>query len=320
MKTIKALAGLAFLALGLAASAQTFPSRPITLIVPFGAGGITDQAARLAAAKVAEHIGQPVLVENKPGANGQTAIASLKQQPADGHTLLWASIGTHAINASLYPRLNYDPVKDFEPITLTFSSTHFLLVPASSPARTVADLVAMAKSRPGTLTFASVGIGSGSHLVGELFKAQARVNVTHVPYKGSVSALPDVLAGRVDFFFDGPTSAPFVKEGKLRALAATSARRAPVLPDVPTMAEAGYPGVELDAWFGIVARAGTPPAVIEKLNTEFVRALKDAEVQRRIEDFGGVVIAGTPSEMARHMANETARLAKVVKDSGAKPE
>jgi len=321
MKAIKLFGALVSLALYAASvSAQGFPSRPITLIVPFAAGGTSDQAARIVALKVADQIGQPVVVENRPGANGQTAIAALKQQPADGHTLLWVSIGTHAINASLYPKLNYDPVKDFEPITLTFASTHFLLVPANSPAKNVEELVALAKARPGAMTFASVGIGSGSHLVGEMFKAAARIDVAHVPYKGSVSALPDVVGGRVDFFFDGPTSAPMVKEGKLRALAATDTHRAPVLPNVPTMAEAGYPGVELNAWFGIVAPAGTPKPVIARLNTEFVRAFKDHAVEQRINDFGGVVIAGTPAEMAAHMARETTRLAKVVKASGAKPD
>jgi tripartite-type tricarboxylate transporter receptor subunit TctC len=303
-----------------AASPQTFPTRTLTLIVPFAPGGTSDQAARLAAAKATDGLGQQVIVENRPGANGQTAIAAFRQQPADGHTLLWVSIGTHAINASLYPKLNYDPVKDFEPVTLTFASTHFLLVPAASPAKSVDDLVALAKAKPGSLVFASVGIGSGSHLVAEMFRARTHIDVSHVPYKGSTAALPDVVGGRVDFFFDGPTSAPLVKEGKLRALAATDTKRAAILPDVPTMAEAGHPGIELNAWFGIVAAAGTPKPVLTRLNTEFVKALRHPEVAQKITDFGGTVIAGTPAEMAAHMARETERLGKVVKASGAKPD
>ena len=321
MTAFRNLGLLAFAACGMAAAwAQAFPTKPITIVVPFAPGGTSDQTARLAAVKIAESTGQQVIVENKPGANGQTAIAAVKQAPADGHTVFWASIGTHAINQSLYQKLNYDPVKDFEPVTLTFASTHFLLVPASSPAKTVADLVALAKANPGKLTFASVGIGSGSHLVAEMFKAHTKIDVSHVPYKGSTSALPDVIGARVDMFFDGPTSAPLVREGKLRALATTDRQRAAVLPNVPTMAEAGFAGIELNAWFGILAPAGTPKPVVAKLNAEFVKALRSPDVTQKINDFGGSVIAGTPAEFAAQIASETDRLGKVVRASGAKAE
>ena len=302
------------------AHAQTFPSRPVTLLVPFAAGGTSDQTARLIAAKFQESTGQTMLVENRAGANGQTAIAALKLQPADGYTLFWGSIGTHAINAALYPKLHYDPIKDFEPISGTFSSTHFLLVPATSPARTVAEFVALAKSKPDTLTIASVGIGSGSHLVGEMFKAQAGIHLGHVPYKGSISALPDLVSGRTDVLFDGPTSAPLVKEGKLRALAATDNQRAQVLPQVPTMAEAGFPGVELNAWFGIFALVGTPKPVVAKLNAEIVKALRHPEVVDKVQTMGGAVIAGTPEALAARVARESDRLGKLVRAAGIKPE
>ncbi|NRF71869.1 tripartite tricarboxylate transporter substrate binding protein [Aquincola sp. S2] len=315
------LCALAFLVAGAAqAQAQSFPTRPVTLLVPFAPGGTSDQAARLIAAKFQESTGQPMLVENKAGANGQTAIAALKQQPADGYTLFWGSIGTHAINAALYAKLNYDPVKDFEPVSATFSSTHFLLVPATSPAKTVAEFVTLAKAKGGSLNIASVGIGSGSHLVGEMFKAKSGIQLGHVPYKGSASALPDVIGGRIDVFFDGPTSAPLVKEGKLRALAATDSQRAPVLPDVPTMAEAGFPGVELNAWFGIFAPAGTPKAVVTRLNAEIVKALRQPDVIEKVHGFGGAVIAGTPEALAQRVARESDRLGKLVRAVGVKAE
>ena len=307
------------LACGLAA-AQAFPNKPITIVVPFAPGGTSDQAARVLAQKVGPALGQQVLVENKAGGNGQTAIAFVKQQPADGHTLLWVSAGILAINPWLFSKLNYDPLKDFEGVTGTFASTHFLLVPASSPAKTVADVVAAAKAQPGKLSLASVGIGSGSHLVGEIFKARTGVSLNHVPYKGSTAALPDVVGARIDLFFDGPTSAPLVREGKLRALATTDTKRSPALPDVPTMAEAGFPGVELNSWFALMVSTGTPKPVIARLNAELVKALRDPDVVKAITDAGGTPTPTTPAELAKLTASEHERMGQVVKASGAKPE
>jgi tripartite-type tricarboxylate transporter receptor subunit TctC len=310
----------ALLPLAATAAADDFPTQPITIIVPFAAGGSSDQAARLAATKLQASLGQPVMVENKTGGNGQIAATAVKLAKPDGHTLMWVSVGTHAINPSLYAKLSYDPVKDFAPVIQTFKSTHFLLVPAASPAKNVNDVIAMARAAPGKLTFASVGIGSGSHLTGELFKSVAKIDAAHVPYRGSTAAIPDVVGGRVDYFFDGPTSAPLVKEGKMRALAVTDSKRAAVLPDVPTMAEAGYPAVELNSWFGIVAPAGTPKAVIARLNSEFNKAYRSPDVAQKIADMGGSVVGGTPEEFAAFMARETDRLGQLVKASGAKAE
>ena len=257
------IAGAATAAVSAFALGQTFPAKPITIIVPFPPGGVTDPVARQVGQRLAENVKQPVIVDNKPGASGIIASEYVKKQPADGYTVLFAFTGSHAVNPSLYTKLPYDPQKDFQPVTLIINTPHILVVPADSPAKSVADLVAMAKSKPAGLTFASQGIGAGGHLLGEMFKAQTKTNLAHVPYKGSAPALTDMLAGRVDLFFDAMvTSLPYVKDGKLRALAIANKTRSKLLPDVPTMAEAGLPGVEMDQWFGMMVPAGTPPAVV----------------------------------------------------------
>src|SRR5215467_12566169 len=257
------VAGLALASLGGAVVAQTFPSRPITLVVPFPPGGVTDPVARFVGQKVAESVGQQVVVENKPGAGGVIGAETVKRAPADGYTLFMGHAGTHAVNPALYTKLPYDPVKDFVPITLMISTAHILVVPADSPAKSVSELVALAKSRPNGLVYASQSVGAGGHLLGEMLKARTGANLHHVPYKGSAPAIQDILAGRVDLFFDAPiTSGPHVREGKLKILAAASPRRLRWFPDTPTMAEAGYPGVELDFWFGLFAPAGTPQPVL----------------------------------------------------------
>jgi tripartite-type tricarboxylate transporter receptor subunit TctC len=322
MKKVHTLMALAALGLGTVmppAGAQDFPNRTITVVVPFAAGGLTDQVARIAAQQMSESMGQPVVVDNKAGGNGQVAASFVKQARPDGYTLMVASAGTHAINQSLYAKLTYDPVKDFDPVTLLYKSTHFLLVPASSPARTVADVVAAARAKPG-LVFASSGTGSGAHLSGELFKSIAKVEISHIAYKGSAAAIPDVVGGRVDMFFDGTTSAPLVREGKLRALAVTDTVRSPALPDVPTMAEAGFPGVEVNSWFGIITPAGTPAPVINKLAAEFDKAMRSATTAQKTSPMGITVLTGTPQAFAAHIASETERLGKIVKASGARAE
>jgi tripartite-type tricarboxylate transporter receptor subunit TctC len=317
--TLLALATLAWGATTQPAAAQDFPTRPITVVVPFAAGGLTDQVVRIAAQQLSDSLGQPVVVDNRAGGNGQVAAAFVKQARPDGYTLMVASAGTHAINQSLYAKLSYDPVKDFDPVTLLYKSTHFLLVPATSPAKTVADVVAAAKAKPG-LTFASSGSGSGAHLSGELFKSIAKIDISHVPYKGSAAAIPDVVGGRVDLFFDGTTSAPLVREGKLRALAVTDTVRSPALPEVPTMAEAGFPGVEVNSWFGIVTPAGTPAPVIAKLAAEFNKTMRSATTAQKTSQMGITVLTGTPQAFAAHISSETDRLGKIVKASGARAE
>jgi tripartite-type tricarboxylate transporter receptor subunit TctC len=295
-------------------------SRPLTIVVPFSAGGSSDQAARLLAGKLADSLGQSVIVDNRTGGNGQVAAAVVKQARPDGHTLLWASHGILAINPSLYSKLTYDAIKDFEPVTLVFKSTHFLLVPAKSTATSAADVVALARARPGQLSFASVGVGSGSHLVAEMFRVANKIEVVHVPYRGSTNALPDVVAGRIDYFFDGPGNAvELVRAGQLRALAVTDTRRFAQLPDVPTMAEAGFADHVLNSWFGLVAPAGTPGRVITKLQVELRKAMQSADLVARMAEFGAQVAPSeSPQDFAAFIASENARLGKVVRDSGAR--
>ncbi|WP_457580770.1 Bug family tripartite tricarboxylate transporter substrate binding protein [Ensifer canadensis] len=311
-KTLAAAAVAA--ATALTASAQEFPTKTITIIVPFSAGGSSDIGARLAAEKLSASIGQPVVVENKTGANGQVAVNEFMSKEADGYTLLWVSHGIVAINPALYKDLSYDPLKDFEPITLAFTSTHILLVPTDSPFKAPADIVAAAKEQPGELTFASVGVGSGSHLVAEMFKTEAGISTEHVPYKGSTDALPDVISGRVSYFFDGPAnSLGMIKEGKLRALAVTDTQRAAYLPDVPTMAEAGFRNSQLNAWFGLVAKSGTPEPIITRLHAELVKAYSDPTIVAKMADIGtSVRPSASPAEFADMFKSEHKRLGAAV--------
>ena len=289
--------------------------------MPFPPGGVTDPVARQVGQRLAENVKQPVIVDNKPGASGIIASEYVKKQPADGYTVLFAFTGSHAVNPSLYTKLPYDPQKDFQPVTLIINTPHILVVPADSPAKSVADLVAMAKSKPAGLTFASQGIGAGGHLLGEMFKAQTKTNLAHVPYKGSAPALTDMLAGRVDLFFDAMvTSLPYVKDGKLRALAIANKTRSKLLPDVPTMAEAGFPGVEMDQWFGMMVPAGTPPAVVAKLNEEFIKAVRSPDIEKSLTERGLDVVTSTPDQFAAQIKTDTAVLGKVVKESGAKAD
>jgi tripartite-type tricarboxylate transporter receptor subunit TctC len=301
--------------------AQTFPSKPITIIVPFPPGGVTDPVARMVGQKVSESMKQPVIVDNKPGASGIIAAELVKKAPPDGHTVLMGFTGSHAVNPTLYSKLPYDPFKDFEPITVLINTKHVLVVPADSPANSVADLVALAKKKPGGLSFASQGIGAGGHLLGEMLKARAKVPMEHVAYKGSAPAVQDILASRVDLFFDAVvTSLPHIKEGKMKALAIASKERFSQLPNVPTMAEAGFPGVEMDQWFGMFVPAGTPKPVVQKLHDEFVKAVRNPEVSSKITATGLEVLTNTPEEFAALMKNDAAVLGKVVKDSGAKAD
>lgn len=315
--------GLTVLVLAAAGAvlAQDFPSRPITFIVPFPPGGTTDPAARLVAKMLSESLKQPVLVENKAGGAGIPAAMFVKQAAPDGYTLMMGHVGTHAVNASLYSKLPYDPVKDFQPITLMDKSTFLLAIPADSPARTVAELVTIARTRPGGVTFASQGIGTGGHLLGEMLKTQSGASFTHVPYKGAGPAVTDLLAGRVDMFFDSlALSGRFVRERKARALAVASAARHPLFPDLPTMAEAGYPGLELETWFGIFAPRGTPQPVVRKLHAEFVSVLRNPAVIKYFTDQGLDVVTNTPEEFAQLINSELVRLGKVVRESGARAD
>jgi len=301
------------------AMAQAFPNKAITLVVPFPPGGVTDPFARYVGPKVTESIGQQIVIDNKPGAAGIIAAELVKNAAPDGYTLLMGHGGTHAVNSSLYSKLPYDPVKDFAPITTMIVTKHMLVVPADSPAKTVTELVAYAKTKK--LTYASQSVGAGGHLLGEMLKIRTGVDMTHVPYKGSAPALQDILAGRIDLFFDAPiTSGPHVRSGKLRALAMASPKRAVQFPDVPTMAEAGFPGIELDFWFALYAPGATPVAIVNRLNSEFVKAMQNPDISKRFGDLALDVVTSTPAELAKLGAEDTVRLGKVVRDSGAKAD
>ena len=312
------LATLALAALPGLALAQAFPQRSITLVVPFPAGGITDQISRAMAQKMGETLGQPVIVDNKPGGGGQIAANTVKQAPADGHTIFVGATEMFAINQNLFRKFSYDPLKDFAPITSLIASPLVLVVPANSPINSVQDLVQQAKTRKGGLNFASQGIGSIGHLLGELFRGQAGGEYNHVAYKGSAPALQDVMAGQVDMMFDPViTTAPLIAGKKIKPLAIAAAKRSPQLPDVPTLAELGIKGVDAGVWFGAAARSGTPAPVITKLNEAFLKALNDPEVLKRFSDQGMQAFPSTPAQFGSFMQSEVGRWAPLIKASGA---
>jgi tripartite-type tricarboxylate transporter receptor subunit TctC len=301
------------------ACAQTYPTKPIRLVVPFPPGGATDILARDVAQKLTEAWGQSVIVDNRPGAGGNIGSELVAKSSPDGYTLEMGTVGTHAINASLYAKMPYDHVKDFTPVILVAGVPNVLVVNPALPANSVAELIAYAKANPGKLNFASSGNGTSIHLSGELFKVMAGVQITHIPYKGSAPALQDLLGGQVQMMFDNlPPSLPQIKAGKLRALAVTSLTRAPALPDVPTLSESGLPGFEASSWFGILAPAGTPAPIVAKLNAEIAKWLATPEAKEKLAKQGANAAGGTPDDFAKHIAAETAKWAKVVKDSGAK--
>ena len=302
-----------------AAQAPAYPTKPIRIVVPFPPGGATDILARDVAQKLTEAWGQQVIVDNRPGAGGNVGSELVAKSAPDGYTLEMGTVGTHAINASLYAKMPYDHVKDFAPIILVAAVPNVLEVNPAIPVNSVTELIAYAKANPGKLNFASSGNGTSIHLSGELFKVMAGVEMTHVPYKGSAPALQDLVGGQVQIMFDNlPPSLPMIRAGKLRALAVTSAARAPALPDVPTVAEAGLPGFEASSWFGLLAPAGTPPAIVAKINGEVAAWLATPEAKEQLSKQGAAAAGGTPDDFAKHIAAETAKWAKVVKASGAK--
>ena len=321
MRAMAAVAIVAALAVagGALAQAPSYPSKPIRLVVPFPPGGTTDILAREVAQKLTDAWGQSVVVDNRPGAGGNIGAELVAKAAPDGYTLLMGTVGTHAINSSLYAKLPYDHVKDFAPVILVADVPNVLVVNPALPVNSVAELIAYAKSNPGKLNFASSGNGTSIHLSGELLKTMAGVQMVHVPYKGSAPALTDLVGGQVQLMFDNlPSSLPQIKAGKLRAIAVTSATRAAALPDVPTVAEAGLPGFEATSWFGVLAPAGTPQAIVAKLNVEIARWLATPEAQERLRGQGANAAGGSPEDFAKHIAAETAKWAKVVKESGAK--
>jgi tripartite-type tricarboxylate transporter receptor subunit TctC len=319
--SLKSLVGAVLLAAASVAAAQPFPSRPITVVVPFPPGGVTDSSVRLIGQKITENTGQTVIVDNRPGAGGQIGADAVKKARPDGYTVFLSNIGSHGINETLYSKLSYEPLKDFESVTLLFSSANLVVVPPSSPAKNMAELIAQAKSMNGKMTYASQSIGSGGHISGEIVKSKNKIELVHVPYKGSAPALIDIVAGRVDFLFDPIiTALPFAKDGRLRALGITSDKRSPLAPEIPTLREQGFTGYDVNPWFGISAPAGTPKDVIARLNAEFRKAMTNPELVKRMTEQGIDISTGTPEEYTAFIKAETARWGEVVKVSGAKAD
>ncbi len=303
-----------------AASAQNFPARPIRMIVPLAASGTGDTLARAVGEEMAKALGQPVVVENRPGAGGLVGTELVAAAPADGYTLLAVS-PSHVINPALYAKKTYDPLRSFEPITLIANTHQVLLAHPSVPAASIQELIAYARENPGKLNYGSAGTGSATHLNMELFKSMARVDIVHVPYKGSTQARQDVLAGQVQLAVDGLLPVlTLVKERRLKALALTSSRRSPSAPDIPTMAEAGLPGYASDTWYGILVPAGTPKEVIGALHAAAAKAINTTAVRERLTKLGAEPVGNSPEEFRRLLEKEQQLWAKVVKDSGAKVE
>jgi len=312
-------AAIALASLAAVAQAQAWPSKPIKWVVPFAPGGTTDILARTVGEKLAVALGQPVIIENKPGAGGGVGAEFTAKSAPDGYTIMGGTISTHAINASLYKSLPYDPVKDFVAITLIARVPNMLVINPSVPAKDVKELIALLKANPGKYSFASSGNGTSQHLSGELFKSMSGTDMQHIPYKGSPPALQDVVGGQVAMTFDNITTAlPLAKAGKLRALAVTTAKRSSVAPDVPTLAESGLPGFEVGSWQGVFAPAGTPPEIVKRLNAEIVKALNMPDVRDKLSGLGAEIVADSPEEFSALVKAEVAKWADVVKKSGAK--
>ena len=312
------------LALALAAPlacAQTFPERPIRFVVGFTPGGPSDILARALGQKLADSWKEQVVIENRPGAAGNIAAELVAKSPADGTTWLLGNNSILATNQSLYRNLAYDPAKDFAPVALVAIQPNILVVNPGVPASSVRELIALAKAKPGALNYASSGSGAAAHLAGELFKAMTGVEMVHVPYKGAQPALTDLMGGRVQLMFATSASViPYVKAGRLRALAVTTARRSAAVPELPTVAEAGVPGFEAITWHGVVVPAATPPALVERINRDIVRALQAPDLRARLESLGAEISTGTPREFAEYIAREIPKWEKVVRDSGARAE
>ena len=315
MKALRLLLGLllSYLPFAVLAQADAYPSKSIRIVVPFPPGGATDIAARLIGTKLSERWKQPVVVENKPGAGGNLGSDIVAKAPPDGYTLVMGVTGSHAINTSLYSKMPYDPVADFEPITQVAVVPNVVVVHPGVPAATLAELVALAKKEPGKLNYASLGNGTAAHLTMEMFKTAAGIDLAHIPYKGSAPAVADLLAGQVQVMVDGlPSALPHVKAGKLRALAVTSAKRSAAAPDLPTIAESGYPGFFADAWSGLFAPKHTPKPIVDKLAAEVQRILDLPDVRERLASLGAEPVGSTPAEFAGHVRREIDKWSRVV--------
>ena len=301
-------------------AATNFPSKPIHIVVTFSAGGAPDILARLIGERLTAAWGQPAIVDNKPGAGGNTGADSVAKAAPDGHTIVVGTVGTHSINGALYAKMPYDMVKDFAPVTLLATTPNMLVVNNEVPAKNLKEFIALGK-KEGKMTFASSGSGTSIHVSGELFKTMTGIDMEHIPYKGRATAIPDLLGGRVTMMFDNmPSSLPLVREGKLRALGVTSAQRSAAAPEIPTIAEQGLPGFEATSWFALFAPAGTPKPIVDKLQAEVKKILGTPEAGKRLAEIGLEPVGSTPEELAAYQRAEIVKWAKVVKDSGATVE
>jgi tripartite-type tricarboxylate transporter receptor subunit TctC len=302
------------------ATAQNYPSKPVRMVVPFPAGGGIDTVARILAPKLSEGLGQPVVIDNRVGASGTVGTELVAKSPADGHTLL-ATFASHAQNASLYPKLGYDTVKDFAPVTLIATVPNILVVNPALPVKTVKDLIALAKKRPGEILYASIGNGTPAHLSAELFNNMAGIKMTHVAYKGAAPSIVALISGETQLTFTTVLVAmPHVKSGRLRALGVCSLKRSPVLPELPTIDEAGVKGYESNAWYGLLAPAKTSPAIIEQLNREMLKVLQLPEVRDNLKNQGAEPVGDSPREFAAVIVQEIDKWRKVVEAAGIKAD
>ena len=319
MRKISRILGAAVtLALGLAPAAaqETYPSKRITFVVPFAPGGSTDIIARLIGEDLSKRLGQPVVIENRAGAGGNLGADVVAKAEPDGYTMLMGTTGVMSINESLYPEMSYKAAEDFQPVIHVASLTNVLAVTPSLPARTVEELIAYGKANPGKLTFASSGVGSATHLVGELFKAQTGIDILHIPYKGSGQAMTDLLSGKVSMIFDQiASSVSSINAGKLKALGVTSKTRSEALPNVPPIAEAGVPGFEALSWSGVVVPARTPAAIVNRLNTEINAILNTPQMKQRFAELGADAVGGPPEAFANHVKSERQKWSKLVADA-----
>lgn len=318
-RAVAAVAFIGLVAVSQQGHADEYPSKSIRLVVPFAPGGGSDITARVVAQKLGEALGQPVVVDNRPGAGGNLGTDQVAKAPPDGYTLVLGVIGPISINVSLFSNLPYDPERDLAPITKAVSVTNILVVNPKLNVRTVAELIALAKSRPDTMNFASGGAGTAGHLAGELFKSMAGVKITHIPYKGSGPALNDLIGGQVDMFFDNmPAAWPHVQAGRLQALGVATAQRSSAAPQLPTIAESGLPGFQAENWYGFLAPAGTPKPIIERLNKEIVRILNTPDVKEKLASLGAEVVGNSPEQFAKEIRDEIPKWRKVIEASGAK--
>jgi tripartite-type tricarboxylate transporter receptor subunit TctC len=318
-RRLLAVAALLPVASVVRAANEEYPDKPVRLVVPFPPGGGADNLARAIMPKVSQALGKPIIIDNKPGAGGNVGAELVAGSPPDGYTLLYGTNGTHSINQALYQHLRFDPIKDFAPVSRMTEIAAMLVVNPQLPVLTTTQLIRYAKANPGKVNFASAGNGTTSHLSGELFKTMAGIDIVHIPYRGGGAAVADLISGQVQMMIDVmPNVYPLSRDGRIRGIAVSTAQRFAGAPELPTIAESGLPGFEASAWDGVLAPAGTPEAIINKLNAAIRTALADPELIETLKSRGATVVPGTPDEFARHIVASTKKWAQVVKASGAK--